>query len=56
LHEGVLFWTGRLEVVFVALDVGLVPGGVISRQQDGAAGQSGFYGVEAGFGFAGFGD
>jgi hypothetical protein len=45
-----------LEVIFVALDVGLVLRSVIDGEQDSASGESGFQGVKAGYSFAGFGD
>jgi len=41
-------------LVFVeeALDVGLIGGGIVAWQQDGAAGETGFDGVQRRFGFA----
>ncbi len=53
-EDGFAFGDG-LELVFVLFDVVLVAGGIVGREQDGAAGESGFDGVggRAGFAFRG---
>jgi hypothetical protein len=52
LHETTLFVAGGLEAGEDGADVGFVGGGIVAGQQDGAAGQSGFDGVERRLGLA----
>jgi hypothetical protein len=52
LDEDVFVVIGRREFGEVAIKVLPIDGGIVGRQEDGAAGEAGFDGVHGGFGFA----
>jgi len=47
LHEGAFFGTDRFELRFIIADVGLVKNGVVRREKNGLASESGLDGIEA---------